>query len=129
MRIVIYVMTHFLGLAAAAWLLQGIAFDGPVGGGELEVREKFPSVLAVAAILGLVSAVLKPVTKFLSWPFVIITLGAFLVIINATMLVITAWIAGQADLGFHVDDFLSAIFGALIISAVTLAVQTVAGKD
>lgn len=129
MRVVIYFLTSFVGLAVATWLLNGISFTGPTTGGEAELRHKIVPMLAVAAILGLVSAVLKPVTKFLSWPVIILTLGLFLVVINAVMLVITAWIADRANLGFQVDGFINALWGALIITGVTLFVQTTAGKE
>ncbi len=48
---------------------------------------------------------MKPVLKFLSIPFIIITLGLFLLLINALMLLLTEWLAELFDIGFHVDGF------------------------
>jgi putative membrane protein len=68
----------------------------------------------------------KPVVKILSIPFIIITLGLFLWVINALMLLLTGWLAKQLDLGFVVDDFFwSALLGALVISLVNWFVATV----
>ena len=57
--------------------------------------------------------------KLLSLPFIILTLGLFLLVINALMLMLTGWIAGQADLGFHVDGFWTALLGSIVITLVT----------
>ena len=77
------------------------------------------TLLGVALILGLVSAIVEPVVKFLSLPFIIVTIGLFLLVINALMLMLTGWIAGKADLGFHVDSFWAAFLGGLVITLVT----------
>jgi putative membrane protein len=84
----------------------------------------------VGVILGLVSSLVKPVVTFLSFPIVILTLGIFLWVINALMLLLTGWLAGQLDLGFRVDDFFwSALLGALVISLVNWGVATVTDRD
>jgi putative membrane protein len=49
----------------------------------------------------------------------VITLGLFTLIINTAMLGLTAWIAGKFDLAFHVDGFIAAFLGALVISLVS----------
>jgi putative membrane protein len=66
----------------------------------------------------------KPVLTFLSLPVVILTLGLFLLLINAAMLGLTGWIAAQFDLGFHVDGFWSALVGAVIVTVVGWGVRT-----
>ena len=48
---------------------------------------------------------MRPVVTFFSIPFIILTLGLFLLVINALMLMLTAWIAGGVGIGFHVDGF------------------------
>ena len=55
--------------------------------------------------MGLVSVFVEPVVKLLSLPFIVLTIGLFLLVINALMLMLTAWIAGLLDIGFHVDGF------------------------
>ena len=55
---------------------------------------------------------MKPIVTFLSIPFIILTLGLFLLVINALMLMLTGWMAGQLDIGFHVDGFWTALSAA-----------------
>jgi putative membrane protein len=76
----------------------------------------------VALIMGIVNAFVSPVLKFLSIPFIIITLGLFLLLINALMLLFTEWLAGLFDIGFYVDGFWNAVGGAIVITVVTWVV-------
>jgi putative membrane protein len=90
------------------------------------LAENWPTLLAVGVILGVVSSFVKPVVKVLSIPFIILTLGLFLWVINALMLLLTSWLAKQLDLGFVVDDFFwSALLGALVISLVNWFVASI----
>ena len=75
------------------------------------------------------SATVKPVLTFLSLPVVILTLGLFLILINAAMLALTSWLAGQLDLGFHVDGFWTAVGGAIVITVVTRVVDSLLGPE
>jgi putative membrane protein len=127
-RFLTWLITNALALAAAAWLFDGIGFDGP-SQGSAEIQEKLLPLLGVALILGLVSATVKPVLTFLSLPVVLLTLGLFLLVINAAMLGLTGWIADQLGLGFHVEGFWPAVGGALVITVVTRAVDALIGPE
>jgi putative membrane protein len=59
----------------------------------------------------------------------VITLGLFLVVINAGMLKLTSWVAGQLDLGFHVEGFWPAVGGAIVITLVTWIVDGLVGES
>lgn len=118
-RLLAWLLTNAAAVAVAAWVLDGIRFDGPVEPLGSEVQEKILPLLGVALILGLVSVLVEPVVKVLSLPFIVLTIGLFLLVINALMLLLTAWIAGRVDLGFHVDGFWNALVGAVIITLVT----------
>ena len=61
----------------------------------------------------------SPILKFLSIPFIIITLGLFLLLINALMLLFTEWLAGLFDIDFYVNGFWTAVGGAIVITIVT----------
>ena len=125
MRLLIWLVTNTLAVGAAAWLLPGIRFTEDGG-----LAEYWPTLLAVGVILGLVSAVVKPIVTVLSIPFILLTLGLFLWVINALMLELTAWLAEQLDLGFRVDSFFwQALLGALVITLVTWAVDAVVDHD
>ena len=75
----------------------------------------------VALIFGVVNALVRPIATLLSLPFIILTLGLFIFILNAAMLQLTSWLAGVFDLAFHVEEFFwDAIWGSLIITFVSL---------
>lgn len=124
MRIVTWLITNAIALAVATWLVGGISFDGPTSG-MAEVKEKLLPLLLVALVLGIVSAFVKPILKVLAFPFILLTLGLFLLVINAAMLGLTAWILGPTGVGFHVDGFWAAVLGGIIISIVGWAVDRV----
>lgn len=128
MRLVIWLGTNAVALAVAAWLIDGISFDGPTSG-QAEWQEKVVPLLIVALIMGLVSAFVEPVVKLLSIPFIILTLGLFLLVVNALMLMLTGWIADQFDLGFHVEGFWAALLGSIVITIVTWAINAVVEDD
>lgn len=122
MKLVIWLIANTLAVAVAAWIVPGIRFTEKGG-----LAEYWPTLLAVGVILGVVSSFVKPVVKILSIPFIILTLGLFLWVINALMLLLTSWLAKQLDLGFVVNDFFwSALLGALVISLVNWFVASVA---
>ena len=122
MRFVTWLVTNAVALAVAAWLFEGIWFTGP-SQGRAEIEEKLLPLLIVALILGVVTAIVKPVLTLLSLPLVIITIGLFLVVINAFMLQLTSWLAGKLDIGFHVDGFMTAVGGAIVITIVTWGIN------
>lgn len=124
MRFVSWLLTHAVGLAAAAWLLDGIRFEGAARGLP-EVQDKALPLLGVALVLGLVTLVVRPLVTLLSLPLVILTVGLFLLVINALMLMLTGAIAGGLGVGFHVDGFWTALVGSIIITIVTWGVDRV----
>ena len=82
------------------------------------------NILIVAAILVLLNSFLKPMISLLALPLTILTLGLFSIVINSGLLLLTSWIAKHfSEVNFYVDDFLSAVFGAIIISIVNIMVN------
>ena len=126
MRFLTWLATNAVALAAAAWLLDGIHFTG-ASSGRAEVSDKLVPLLVVAAIMGVITAFVKPVLKVLSIPVILLTLGLFLLVINALMLLLTGWVAGQLDVGFHVDGFWVAVGGSIVITVVTWLVDGLLG--
>lgn len=127
MRLLTWLATNAVALAAATGLLDGIRFTGP-SAGSAELSHKIVPLLVVAAILGVITSFVKPVLKVLSLPFILLTLGLFLLVINALLLLLTGWVAGRLDVGFHVDGFWTAVGGAIVITVVTWAVDAVVGE-
>jgi putative membrane protein len=91
-----------LGLLVASAILPGMDIAGP------------GTLLAAAFLLGLVNALIRPLLIFLTLPLTILTLGLFLLIINAAMLGLVAWFLP----GFSLGGPFSAFFGWLIVSMV-----------
>lgn len=112
MKFLAWLISYAVALAAAAWMLDGIWFEGDTW------QDKLLPLGIVALILGIVTRYVGTVLKVLSIPFIILTLGLFLIVINAALLLFTNWIAEQVDVGFHVEDFWTAVLGAIIISLV-----------
>lgn len=86
-------------------------------------------VLLVAAVFGLVNAVLRPIITVLSCPLVVLTLGLFILVINALMLMATGWLAGQLGLGFEVSGFIPALIGGLLIGIVSAVLTLAVGRN
>jgi putative membrane protein len=128
MRFVTWLLATAAGVVVATWLLGGIYFTGPTSGGA-EIRHKLVPLLLVALILGIVSNVVKPVVTFFSIPFIIFTIGLFLLVINALMLMLTAWIAGDFGIGFHVVGFWNALWGSIVITVVNWFIGVVVLED
>ena len=108
-------IVRWLITAAAVWVAAAI-----VGGIHLD---GVGSTFAVALVLGLLNAYLKPLLVLGALPALVMTLGLFLILINTALLALTAWFAGKFDaIHFDIDGFWSAVGGAVVISLVTFAI-------
>jgi putative membrane protein len=96
----------------------------------IEHRGSWRSLIFVALVFGVLNASIRPLLKLLSLPIIILTLGLFIFVINALMLLITSWVSGLLNLGFYVDGFRDAFFGGLIVTVVSflLSIFTGVGK-
>ena len=94
--------------AVALWVASEL-----VGGITLE--EGFWKILLVATIFGVVNAFVRPIAVLLSLPAVILTLGIFILVINAVMLLLTDWLTASLE----VDGFGAAFWGSVIITLVS----------
>jgi putative membrane protein len=127
-RFLSWLVTTAVAVAVATLLFDGIYFTGPSHGME-EIKHKLLPLLLVALILGVVTSLVKPVLTILSIPFIIVTLGLFLLVINAAMLKLTSWLAEKLDIGFHVQGFWPAVGGAVVITVVTWIVDGLIGDS
>ena len=122
-----WLLTNAIALAVACQLFDGIGFSGGATSGWAEVSDKLGPLLFVALIMGIVNAFVAPVLKFLSIPFIVLTLGLFLLVINALMLFFTEWLAGLFGIDFYVNGFWTAVGGAIVITIVTWIVDLLLG--
>jgi putative membrane protein len=117
---VIQLLINAGALYVAVLIIDGLdfSFDG---------ENAWLKFVVVAFIFGLVNTFVKPILRLLTLPITMMTLGLFLLIINALMLLLTGWISDQLDLGFVVDGFLPALLGAVVISIVGFLLSSVIG--
>jgi putative membrane protein len=106
-----------LVVSAFALWLSTVAIEGITLGGE--PTEKIGTLLVVAVIFGVVNAVLRPIIKTFGCAIYALTLGLVALLVNGLLLWLTSWIAGEIDLQFHVDGFVPAVLGALLIGVVS----------
>ena len=85
-----------------------------------------PAALIAALVIGLVNATLGVLLKIITFPLTILTLGIFWFIINALMLEVASWILKPA---FWVDSFVSAFWGAIVLSLVNMMFRWLAGTS
>ncbi|MDQ4036277.1 MAG: phage holin family protein [Chloroflexota bacterium] len=83
--------------------------------------------ILVAIIFGLVNSFLKPILRILTLPITLMTMGLFLLVINALMLMLTGAISTELALGLTVGDFVAALLGSIVISLVGLVLSMVIG--
>ena len=110
-------IVRFLVNAVALWIAT-LVVDG-VDVDAATTSDEVLTILAVAAVFGVINLFIKPIVKLLSIPLYIITLGLFTLVVNALMLLLTSWIAGLLGVPFEVDGFWDAVLGGLVISVVS----------
>jgi putative membrane protein len=121
MKLLIRWIIIVVSLVLAAWIVPGIHVIG---------TEAWIAYSVMAIVLGLVNAIIRPILKLLSCGCIIATLGLFLLVINAFTLWLSSWIAvNWLEIGFYVDDFWAAFWGALIVSIVSFLLSLVLVDD
>ncbi|MDO3650085.1 phage holin family protein [Nocardia mangyaensis] len=119
MQLAIRLVINAIALwAAAAWIDKIYIYVPPEWSAEWGNWGKALVLLIVAVVFTAVNAVIKPIVQLLSLPFVILTLGLFLLVVNAAMLWLTAKITEITDYGLRVDGFWAAVWGGVIIMLV-----------
>ncbi|NOT59196.1 MAG: phage holin family protein [Acidobacteria bacterium] len=107
-----------LAIYAAIKLLPGLTFTGA-----------WWQLCLVALILGLLNALVRPLLEFLTCPLILLTLGLFVLVINAMLLLFTSAIANALDIPFHIASFWSAFWGALVISIISSLLSLLVTDD
>lgn len=110
MNFISKVLVSGVGVLLGAYLLPGVAVSS------------FGTALLVAVVLAILNALVKPVLVILTIPITILTLGLFLLVINAFIILMADWMIG----GFEVDGFLWALLFSLILSLLSWAAESLA---
>jgi putative membrane protein len=119
MKFIVWLVVNAAALGVAVWLFDGITLTGNSD------TDRIVTLLIVGAIFGVVTSVVRPIVNILSLPLIVLTLGLFLLVTNALMLLLTSKLADTFGLEFHVEGFWTAVFGALVISLASMVVESV----
>jgi len=121
MKLLIRWAISALSLFAAAWLVPGIHVDDGRG---------WMVYAAMAVVLSLVNALIRPLLKLMTCPLILLTLGLFTLVVNAITLLISSALANNVfGFGFYIEGFWSAFWGAIIVSIVSIVLNTVVRDD
>jgi putative membrane protein len=113
---ILRIMINALSIAIAVKLVDGITFSG-----------EWWKMIIIGAVFGIINSLIRPIVKFFTFPFIILTLGLFTFIINALMLLITESLSESFNLGLQIHGFLPAFWGALIVSIVSTFLSWLTG--
>lgn len=117
-RFVLRLAINIIAILVAVELVPGLQLSGPWWG-----------LAAVAVIFGIINTGIRPLLMLLALPFVILTLGFFMLLINAAMLYLTSFFAEGFGITLTIDSLFSAILGALVISIVSTILGILAGDS
>lgn len=108
MRLIARLLINAFALWLAITIVPGLEFAGG-----------WVTLLIIALIFGVVNALVRPIILFLSCPLIVLTLGLFVLIVNAIMLSLTIWLSNFFDLGLTTTGFWATFWGAVVISIVS----------
>ncbi len=110
MRLLLRWIVMAIALAVAAWTVPGI---------DVTDQNGTIAVLLMAVVFGLVNAFIRPLITLLSCPLVLLTLGLFTLVINGICFSLASWFAQMLGIGFVVNGFWPAFWGAIVVSIVS----------
>lgn len=118
MAFLVRVLINGVAIWLATLILPGLSIvGGDTGWQQLVI------ILLIALVFGVVNAIVKPIVAILSIPLYILTLGLFTIVVNALMLMLTAWITEATDWGLRIDNFGVACWAGIIIAIVSLVLS------
>ncbi len=115
MNFIVQLIISTLAVLISSYLLPGVNIEG----------NSFVTALIVAAVLAFLNAIVKPIMVILTIPITIVTLGLFLLVINALMIMLAARLVP----GFHVNGFWWALLFSLILSIITSILESIKKRD
>ena len=108
MPFLIRLLVNAVALWVATRVVTGVTYTGSL-----------VPLIGVALVFGVVNAIIRPILKFLTFPFYIFTFGLFALVVNGLMLWLTSSVSAALGLGLHVSGFWPAFWGALVVSLVS----------
>lgn len=122
MRFLVRILVNALALAAAVLLLTGVTISGSdsLASSIGDIPATLVAYACIALVFGVVNAFVKPIVSFVSTPLTCLTLGLFSIIVNALMLVLTAWLSEFTPFVLSIDTFFwSAVLAAIVVAVVS----------
>jgi putative membrane protein len=116
---VLQILVNAAALWVAVWIVPGLDWNG----------NEWWKFLLVAVVFSLINSYIKPILRILTFPISILTLGLFLLVINALLLLLLSAISKELHLGFVVDGFWAALLGSIVISIVGWILSMVVGAS
>lgn len=98
-----------LALLFIAWIIPGISIDG------------FKAALLASLVIGIINVLVRPILVIITIPITLLTLGLFIFILNALLFLFI----GHIVPGFHVDGFLSALLGSILLSIISVFINNI----
>ncbi len=117
MRFFIHWLVTIIALLVAYVILK------PYGWMTIEGTSAAVAFAVMAVVMGLLNTFIRPVLRVLSCAFIILTVGLFMLVINAFLLWFSSWICQQLGVGFVVTWWQGAIFGSIIVSVVSWVIH------
>jgi putative membrane protein len=111
MQLLLRWVLNALALWIVTWLVPAISYHS------------MTALLIAAAVLGIANAIVRPILFWLTLPLTVLTLGLFLIVLNALMLQLTALLVP----GFRIDGFGWAMVGALVLGLISLVTNRIGG--
>lgn len=118
MGLIIRILINGAAVWSAVQLVDGLQFSGD-----------WPAFAVIAIVMAAVNAFIRPLAKLFSLPLVILTLGLFILVINALMLALVLWVSGVLDLGLTSTGFTATFVGAIIVAIVSWILTALFGPD
>jgi putative membrane protein len=123
-RIAVRWVITVLGFIAAEWFVNEIVYDT-----DRWFTDGWEPLLLASAIYVAMRAVFRPILIFLTCPLQLITLGLFMLVVNALIVIITEEVCDWLSIDFAVDGFWPALVGALVISAVSFVTSRILRRN
>lgn len=123
MKFLITAAVNAVALWITTLLLSGVTLEGSVPADSFladigTTGQQAVYFLLAGAVLGVVNMFVRPIVKVLSFPFYLLTLGLFFIVVNALMIMLTAWITGHFDFSLMVGSFWWALVAGIIVGLV-----------
>ena len=120
-RFIVRLVINAIGLYAAVSLIDGISM----------MSSEWTSLLWLALIFGFVNAILRPILKFLTLPFIMVTLGLFSLVINSFLFWLTSIVGQGFGVGLDIASpvYWNAFLGGLVVSIVSVVLNAIIKED